>query len=215
MAEVLLEMEPPQAQAGDNVLRRARVLILNRVWQPVNIVGVRRAIRLLCQGHADVIHALDDNLQVMDAGEWIAFSLESPPGAGERVVRSIRLALRVPHVLLLKSYERVPIEEVRLSRKAIFERDGYRCQYCGEVFPESQLNIDHVIPRHLGGRTSWENLVTSCKSCNSKKANRLPHQAGFRLRRKPARPRARPLVSRLMNGHTEQAWEPFIGKMTL
>jgi len=211
MAEGLMEMAPPPTATA---LRGVRVLVLNRVWQPVNIVGIRRAIRLLCQGHADVIHSLDQNFQVMDAAEWIDYSLQSPPQPEEPVVRSIRMALRVPQVLLLKSYERVPIEEVRLTRKAIFERDGYRCQYCGEVFPESQLNIDHVIPRHLGGRTSWENLVTSCKSCNSKKANRLPHQAGFRLRRKPTRPRARPLVCRLMNGHTERAWEPFIGKMS-
>ncbi len=191
-----------------------RVLVLNRVWQPVNVVGVRRALGLLCQGHADVIDAVHETYRVMNAEEWIEDSMERPPTEDEVVVRSVRLSLRVPQVLLLKFYDKVPIEEVRLSRKAIFERDGYRCQYCGKVFPESELNIDHVIPRHFGGKTTWENLVTSCVGCNSKKANRLPHQAGFRLRRKPSKPRARPMVCRLINGEHHPAWRPFVSKLT-
>ena len=203
-------LEPPP---GRVIPASPRVLVLNRVWQPVNIVGVRRAVGLLCQGHADVIDPYEGSYRVMNAEEWIGYSMEDPPGETEWVIRSVRLALRVPLILLLRYYERVPVEEVRLSRKAIFERDGYRCQYCGRPFPERELSIDHVIPRHFGGRTTWENLVTSCKTCNSRKANRLPHEAGFRLRGKPFRPRARPLICRLTEQNTEEAWRPFISKM--
>jgi 5-methylcytosine-specific restriction endonuclease McrA len=99
-----------------------------------------------------------------------------------------------------------------LNRRNVFERDRYRCQYCGRVYPESKLNLDHVIPRDRGGRTSWENLVTSCIDCNSRKANRLPHQAGLSLRRQPLRPKHRPFLSVLHRTGSREAWKPFLGK---
>jgi 5-methylcytosine-specific restriction endonuclease McrA len=124
----------------------------------------------------------------------------------------VRLDLRLPQILLLREFDRVPVQDTKLNRKNVFERDQYRCQYCGEIFPESKLNLDHVIPRDRGGRTSWENLVTSCIECNSRKANRLPHQAGLSLRRQPLRPKHRPFLSVLHRAGSREIWEPFIGK---
>lgn len=189
-----------------------RVLVLNRVWQPVNIVGAKRALGLLFQRNAQVIDPNHGHYELLSAEEWVERSLEDPPAPGEASVRSVRLNLRLPQILLLQRFDRVPVQETKLNRRNVFERDQYRCQYCGEVFPETRLNLDHVIPRDRGGRTSWENLVTSCISCNSRKANRLPHQAGLRLRQQPVRPKHRPFLSLLHRNGSRESWKPFLGK---
>jgi len=189
-----------------------RILVLNRVWQPVNIVGVRRAVALLFQDNAQVINPSNGSYEMLTSTEWMERSLTDPPQEGEPSIRSVRLNLRLPQILLLREFDRVPVQDTKLNRRNVFERDQYRCQYCGEVFPESKLNLDHVIPRDRGGRTSWENLVTSCIECNSRKANRLPHQAGLILRRQPLRPKHRPFLSVLHRSGSREAWKPFIGK---
>lgn len=187
-----------------------RVLVLNRLWQPVNIVGVQRAFGLLLQDHAQVIYTGDSSFRMMDAAAWLALSEGDAPADNEAYITTVRLRIRVPKVLLLRSYDRLPVQEVRFTRETLFERDDYRCQYCGNSFEASQLNMDHVIPRDRGGRTSWENIVTSCIKCNSRKANRLPHQANMHLLRKPERPRWRPFVSSLIGQDYDREWDHFI-----
>lgn len=189
-----------------------RVLVLNRLWQPVNIVGIRRAVSLLFQDHASVIHPVGGHYEILSAEQWLEDSMANPPRPHEASVRSIKFALRAPQILLLKEYDRVPVQETKLNRRSIFERDEFRCQYCGEVFAESHLNIDHVIPRDKGGVTSWENVVTSCIDCNSRKANRVPHQAGMAVRRQPRKPRWRPFVSQLHRDNPVDVWAPFVEK---
>lgn len=187
-----------------------RVLILNRLWQPVNIVGIQRAFSLLLQDHAQVIYTGDSSFRMLDSVAWLALSEEQVPEENEAYVQTIRLRIRVPKVLLLREYAKLPVQEVKFTRENLFERDNYRCQYCGNGFEAAQLNMDHVIPRDRGGRTSWENIVTSCIKCNSRKANRLPHQANMMLIRKPERPRWRPFVSSLAGQDYDADWEHFI-----
>jgi len=187
-----------------------RILVLNRLWQPVNIVGTQRAFSLLLQDHAQVIYTGDSSFRMMDAAAWIAFSEEEAPEDNEAYVQTVRLRIRVPKVLLLREYDQLPVQEVKFTRDNLFERDNHRCQYCGEHFEPAQLNMDHVIPRDRGGRTSWENIVTSCIKCNSRKANRLPHQASMHLIRKPERPRWRPFVSSLIGQDYDSDWDHFI-----
>ncbi len=187
-----------------------KVLVLNRLWQAVNIVGVQRAFCLLLQDHAQVIYTGDGSFQVMDSAAWLEHSELEEPGDSEAYVQTVRLRVRVPKVLLLRSYDKLPVKEVRFTRDNLFERDHYRCQYCGNHFPEHQLNMDHVIPRASGGRTSWENIVTSCIPCNTRKADRLPHQASMHLMKKPERPRFRPFISSLIDQTYDADWEHFI-----
>jgi len=187
-----------------------RVLVLNRLWQPVNIVGTQRAFSLLLQNHAQVIYTGDSSFRMMDSAAWLALSEEEVPGDNEAYVNTVRLRIRVPKVLLLREYAQLPVQEVKFTRENLFERDNYRCQYCGNGFEASHLNMDHVIPRDRGGRTSWENIVTSCIKCNSRKANRLPHQANMHLIRKPERPRWRPFVSSLIGQDYDSDWDHFI-----
>jgi 5-methylcytosine-specific restriction endonuclease McrA len=192
-----------------------RVLVLNRVWQAVNIVGVKRAFSLLLQEHAQVIHAEDGSFQMMDAAMWLAHSAENPPKPGQAVIRTVRMSVRVPKVLLLRHYDKLPAKEVRFNRGAVFERDNCRCQYCGQTFSEDDLNLDHVIPRDRGGKTSWENIVTSCIHCNSRKGNRLPHEAGMHLLRQPQRPKWRPFVSSLGDTKIDESWRYFLNDRKL
>jgi len=187
-----------------------RVLVLNRLWQAVNIVGVPRAFSLLLQDHAQVIHTGDGSFRMMDSTAWLVLSEEEAPDDSEAYITTVRMRIRVPKVLLLREYSQLPVQEVKFTRENLFERDDYRCQYCGNSFDAEHLNMDHVIPRDKGGRTSWENIVTSCIKCNSRKANRLPHQADMHLIRKPERPRWRPFVSSLIGQDYDAEWDHFI-----
>lgn len=187
-----------------------KILVLNRLWQAVNIVGIQRAFSLLLQNNAQVIHTGDGSFQVMDSHTWFDYSARHIPEEDEAYVQTVRLRLRVPKVLLLRKYDRLPLQEVRFTRENLFERDRHCCQYCGNSFPEDDLSMDHVIPRTRGGRTSWENIVTACIPCNTRKANRLPHQANMHLIKKPSRPRWRPFVSSLIDQNYDSDWDHFL-----
>ena len=187
-----------------------QTLVLNRLWQAVNVVGVERTFSLLALEHAQVIYAEDGSFRLFDADAWFAFSAETPPSEGGRLIHTVNQSVRVPSVLLLRRYDRMLLREMKFNRQNLFERDGYRCQYCGNSFVAKELNMDHVVPRDRGGKTSWENVVTSCIRCNSRKGNRDPNEAGMYLLREPVRPRQRPFVSFLYGRPIEDSWRHFI-----
>ena len=187
-----------------------QTLVLNRLWQAVNVVGVERAFSLLALEHAQVIYAEDGSFRLFDADAWFAFSAETPPSEGGRLIHTVNQSVRVPSVLLLRRYDRMLLREMKFNRQNLFERDGYRCQYCGNSFVAKELNMDHVVPRDRGGKTSWENVVTSCIRCNSRKGNRDPNEACMFLLREPVRPRQRPFVSFLYGRPIEDSWRHFI-----
>jgi 5-methylcytosine-specific restriction endonuclease McrA len=187
------------------------VLVLNRLWQAVNIVGARRAFGLLSRGHANVVHLSAEDYRVFSMMDWIDFSISNPPLTELECVRTIRHQIRLPRVILLTAFDKLPRKELKLTRNNVFERDKDRCQYCGAVFERKDLNLDHVIPRHFGGKTTWENIVCSCIKCNTRKANRLPHQASMRLIRKPVRPKWRPVISMAMGrAGGREYWKDFL-----
>lgn len=190
----------------------SQVLVLNRCWQAVNVVGVKRAFSLLIQGHADVIHQEAGDFQLYDFDQWLDSS-ETSKDNNRDYIHTVSHFIRMPRVIILKFFDRLPIKEIKFHRKNIFDRDHSRCQYCGNNFKESELNLDHVIPRHHGGRTSWENVVTSCIRCNSRKANRLPHEAGMKLIRKPTKPKWRPFVSLEENKNQDRSWDYFLNPL--
>lgn len=187
-----------------------RVLVLNRNWQAVNIVGVRRAFSLLCQDHARVINTRNGEFAPMDAAEWIAHSQESGPHSEDQVVHTVRVNILIPKVLLLRSFDRLPITEIKFNRENVFIRDNYTCQYTGKRCRAADLTLDHVIPRERGGRTSWENIVTCRRDINSLKANQLPHEAGLKLIRKPFKPKWRPFSAVAAASGIEREWKHFL-----
>ena len=203
------------AQSGNGLegvasVPHCRVLVLNRNWQAVNIVGVRRAFGLLWQDHARVINTQNGEFAPMDAGEWIAYSQDVETGPGQDFIHTIRVDILIPKVLLLRSFDRLPISEIKFNRENVFIRDGFICQYTGKRCKPSDLTLDHVIPRERGGRTSWENIVTCRRDINSLKANRLPHEAGLRLIRKPFRPKWRPFSAVVASSEIEREWRHFL-----
>ena len=209
MIETIDESDVLGEHSADEAFRR--VLVLNRNWQAVNIIGVRRAFSLLWQEHARVINTFEGDFTPMSAGEWIEYSMRrtEPPEDGE-YVRTIRLSILLPKILLLHDYDRLPMAEVKFNRQNVFERDGYICQYSGKRCRPKDLTLDHVIPRDRGGRTSWENIVACSREMNSRKGNRLPHEAGLRLIRKPERPRWRPFVAVAAGSRTDASWAHFL-----
>jgi len=142
------------------------VLVLNATYEPLSVISLKRAIVLLLKEKAEIIEA------------------------AEAVLRSEHLSLPVPLVIRLVYYVRIPNRlALPLTRRTVFARDQYTCQYCGAQPGRGDLTLDHVVPRSLGGETRWENVVTACRVCNQRKGNQMPAQAGLRLRSEPRRPR--------------------------
>ena len=185
-----------------------QVLVLNRLWQAVNVCSVRRALTLLFQGQAQVVLNHDDGtFQTYGFREWRDMSETRPHPES---IHGISFRIRVPRVILLLVFDQLPAKEVKFTRHNIFERDKNTCQYCGKIFERKDLNLDHVVPRDRGGPTTWENIVCSCIPCNTRKGNRTPQEAGLRLVRKPRRPKWRPFLHVQVGLPTHDQWRHFI-----
>jgi 5-methylcytosine-specific restriction endonuclease McrA len=161
-----------------------QVLVLNQNYEPLNVCNARRAIVLLDGGKAEVLEV--DGL----------------------VLRSPSRTIRVPSVIRLNHLIRRPRPRVRLTRREIFLRDQHTCQYCGQRTKE--LTLDHVMPKHRGGRHQWENLVSACRSCNHHKGGKTVEEAKMALIHPPYEPRATPqyLFQHYLEGN--EAWRKFI-----
>ena len=160
-----------------------QVLVLNASYEPLNVCTVRRAHVLVFKGKAEVIESL------------------------ERPLRSATSTFVWPNVIRLVNYVRVPRTVKRkISRRALFARDGWRCVYCGSA---GRLTLDHVIPRSRGGDSVWENVVTSCAPCNLKKGNRLLEEASMKLQR-PPRPPQPVLFIRLAAPKIPHGWRQYL-----
>lgn len=164
-------------------------LVLNRNWQPVNVATVGRALTLVWNESARVIDPHD--YQMHGWNDWSRLA----PRDDEPFIQAVRRRLRVPEVITLSDYDRLPTAAVSFSRRNIFKRDHFKCQYCGVQPGSEELTIDHVVPRAQGGITSWTNCVLACVACNKRKADRTPDQAAMRLRKLPVRPHWQPLYA--------------------
>ena len=178
------------------------VLVLNRIYQPVHVTSVKRAFSLLYQG---IAKAIDDQYKLYEFSDWAELSAAEHDSVG-----TINRRIRIPRVLVLSAYEHLPKGRVRFSRLNIYARDGDICQYCGRKLARNELNLDHVIPRSQGGKTSWENVVCSCVPCNLRKGGRTPDQAHMTLLKRPLRPRWTPFFRGSARRVTYREWLPFL-----
>ena len=178
------------------------VLVLNRNYQPVHVTSVKRALSLLYLG---VAKAIDAQYRLYEFEDWAALST-----ATHDCVHTIDRPIRVPRVVVLSAYEYLPRGRVRFSRLNIYARDHDTCQYCARQLPRAELNLDHVVPRSQGGKTSWENVVCSCVPCNLRKGGRTPAQAGMKLLKVPMRPRWTPFFRGASRRVTYREWLPFL-----
>lgn len=179
------------------------VLVLNRNYQPIHITNAKRAFSLLYLGAA---RAIDAQFRVFDFESWAQLSSDT----NDDVMHTIDRVIRVPRVIVLQLFDRLPRTRVRFSRHNIYLRDSNTCQYCGRNLPRVDLNLDHVTPRAQGGRTTWDNIVCCCVKCNLAKGARTPEQARMRLLKRPERPRWSPSFRAAMDRVRYDEWLPFL-----
>jgi 5-methylcytosine-specific restriction endonuclease McrA len=198
----------------NDILNKSIVLVLNRNWQAINIRTPQEAF---CQMATNVVTGLDielgegaraEALRPVTWDEWITLSIRRQDNA----VHTVRGAIRVPTVIVAVNYAKVPKKRPKLSAKNIRERDGNRCQYTGKLLKPDEGSLDHVLPRSRGGRDTWENLVWSCKEINSRKADRLPHEAGLKLLSVPRAPKELPASAFIRNAHSVAEWKLFLNE---
>ncbi len=158
-------------------------LVLNKNWCPIHIINWQKVMGQIVQDNA---HALDRDYMRYNFQEWIIFSRDNANDYAK--IHTVTMAVAIPEIIVLNKYDRLPDRDIKFSRENIIARDKNCCQYCGKFFPTKELQIEHVLPKSLGGKKIWNNLVASCHACNSYKANRTPEQAGMRLLRKPSKP---------------------------
>ncbi|MGY8766819.1 MAG: HNH endonuclease [Pirellulales bacterium] len=168
------------------VLLERPTLVLNRSWQPVGVASVARSLTQVFSGTARIVDPHDFQLYGWD--DWS----ELVPDQDEPFISSQFLRIRVPEVVTLVNYDKLPRNTVTFSRRNVFRRDNYTCQYCGCRPGSDFLTIDHIHPRSQGGGSNWENCVLACVKCNHRKANRTPEQAAMPLSNVPVRPRWSP-----------------------
>ena len=160
-----------------------QALVLNATYEPLCVVSTRRALVLVLDDKADLLHSTDGKF------------------------RSERVAFDEPSVVRLRHFVKVPYQaRVALNRRAVFARDGHRCQYCGD----GAENIDHVIPKSRGGLHTWDNVVASCRPCNARKRDHMLEESGMRLRRPPTVPRQRTFIL-VASGSIRAEWEQYLG----
>ena len=182
-----------------------RVLVLNRSYLPIHITTVRRAVTLLC---LDIAVGVDSEYQTYTWGDLITVPMEESKHEHFHFLHGMDYSVPIPKVLVLHDFDQRPPQTVKFSRLQVFMRDRHTCQYCARTLPKQRLNIDHVVPRIQGGKTTWENVVTSCHHCNRKKGGRTPTQAGMRLLSTPARPRVSPQL--LFLKEQNPVWNAFL-----
>jgi len=194
---------------------QASVLVLNRSYMAVHVVGVRRAFGMLLGRSAEVIHLEEGAFANYDFYSWREISelwadFKQPQ---DDWVRTVNFEIQAPRVIRLLLYDRIPKHALRLNRQGVLARDGSRCQYCGRWFPSSQLSLDHVIPRSRGGTTTWENMVCACLKCNVRKGGRTPREARMKLVRKPTRPERSPLLALKLDNPKYESWKTWLEGM--
>lgn len=194
---------PSKSRSISPVLQRP-TLVLNRNWQPVNVSTVARALLLLWNDSARIVDPVD--YQLFNWDDWSRLV----PDRDEPFIQSFRQKFRVPEVITLTRFDRLPTQTVAFSRRNVFKRDKMTCQYCGKMPGSEELTIDHVVPRARGGQSSWTNCVLACVECNSKKAARTPDEAKMSLRTKPVRPRWKPSYAQRTD--RIESWSKFISE---
>jgi 5-methylcytosine-specific restriction endonuclease McrA len=188
------------------------VLVLNKHYMAIRIVGARRAFSLLFRDLAEVVSFEQDGYSNYNFQSWCEvsqFRRHFEPD-GHDWVSTVNFYIAVPRIIRLLFYDRLPRNEVKFNRRNIFARDKNRCQYCGKRQRTSELSLDHIIPKSIGGKSVWENIVCACAKCNVKKGGRTPRQASMTLIRKPVKPKHNPLVHVHLGHQRYRSWKQFL-----
>lgn len=190
------------------LLAQRKVLVLNRGWNPVAVVTLERAMCLVCSTYANN----EPKARIMDpTTDFKSYTWEEwaklIPSHNEGAICSAKHAFRIPEIVLLSRYNKLPQQTVHFSRRTIYRRDNNQCQYCGCRPGTPELSIDHVLPRSRGGKTTWDNCVLACTACNRKKADRTPSECGMKLLSVPKKPK----FTFYKGDYRCKSWEAILG----
>jgi len=188
------------------------VLVLNKHYMAIRIVGAKRAFSLLFRDLAEVVSYEEGSYANYDFNSWCEISefKRSFNPDGHDWVSTVNFYIAVPRIIRLLFYDRLPRTEVKFNRRNIYARDKNHCQYCGKRFSSSELSLDHIIPRSMGGKAVWENIVCACTKCNVKKGGKTPHQAHMKLIKKPVKPKRNPLLHLHLGHDRYKSWKQFL-----
>ena len=189
----------------------SNVLVLNRLYMAIRVINARRAFSLLCRDLAEVISVEDGRYSGYDFDSWTELSAYRDLFTEDYDwVRTVRLQIAVPKIIRLFGYDRLPRQVVKLNRRNIYARDHSHCQYCGKRFSTQELSLDHIVPRAMGGQSTWDNMVCCCVHCNTRKGGRTPDQAHMTLIRKPVRPKRNPVINLRLGQDKYSCWQAFL-----
>jgi 5-methylcytosine-specific restriction endonuclease McrA len=189
-------------------LKNETVLVLNRNWQAIHVKNPAEAITMMYSDNATALDIRgEDHMVPLRWNDWIKLPIDEER---EDFIQTVNGKIKIPKVLVLCRYDKVPRKRPKFSLKGVWERDNGTCQYTGKKLHPHDANIDHVIPRSRGGKTDWSNCVLSHKEINSKKADRTPEEAGLKLLRKPADPKELPATFYIRNKHNVREWDLFL-----
>lgn len=188
-------------------IHKSTVLVLNRNWQAIDAKTPAQAFCMMANDSATALDIADDgSMTPMKFSEW----LKLPVRARDLSIGTVRGLVRMPTVIVLARFARVPLRRPNFGIRGIWERDGGVCQYSGRKLKPSEGNIDHVVPRSRGGASSWQNCVLAHKDINTRKADRTPHEAGLKLLREPQAPKPLPTSMFIKNLHGVEDWSHFV-----
>jgi 5-methylcytosine-specific restriction endonuclease McrA len=190
-----------------NILRNETVLVLNRCWQAINVKSPTEAISMMYDDSATALDIRGDDYMVpLKWEDWISL----PYDEDSSYVNTVSLQVKIPKIIVLSKFDRVPKKRPKFTAKNIWLRDNGICQYSGKKLSPNEANIDHVLPKSRGGLTNWTNCVLTHKEINAKKADKTPEESGLKLLRKPVAPKELPVTFYIRNKHNIKEWDVFL-----
>jgi 5-methylcytosine-specific restriction endonuclease McrA len=191
----------------NELLTKTTVLVLNKHWQAIDSKTPIDAFSMMAAGNATALDIHDGgDMRPVTWEDWLELEVRE----GDNRIGTVHGAVRVPSVLVLARFDKVPKRRPKFCAKAIWERDGGVCQYTGRKLKPNEGNIDHIVPISRGGASTWENCVLVDRKINSRKGSKLPEEAGLKLLRRPFVPRELPVTHLIKNHHKVRDWEVFL-----
>jgi hypothetical protein len=188
-------------------LNRTTVLVLNRNWQAIHVKSPAEALSMMYTDAATGLDILgEDQMIPYRWNDWIKL----PNDIESEYVKTINGDIKIPKVIVLCKFDKVPMKRPKFSLTGVWNRDGGICQYTGKKLSKNEGNVDHIMPRSRGGKTDWTNCVLAHKDVNAKKANRTPEEAGLKLIKNPSIPKQLPTTFYIKNKHNIPEWNLFL-----
>jgi 5-methylcytosine-specific restriction endonuclease McrA len=188
-------------------LSKHTVLVLNKNWQAIHVKSPADALSMM---YSDVATGLDiqgvDRMVPLKWKDWVNL----PVNNNDSYIKTVNQNIKIPKIIILCNFDKVPKKRPRFSVNAIWQRDKGVCQYTGKKLTPKEGNIDHVVPKSKGGKTTWTNCVLSHKKVNAKKANKTPHEAGLKLLKEPTVPKELPITFYIKNTYQIKEWDIFL-----